>query len=100
MFRDRVFSNVYVCPYEGNDLDFNFDLDDVRDVVKFLASDVLNLFSDSVLEISSSVIEFIDDKNVISKRNITKEDFLINKGETLMEKYGAILEKVVSLTEK
>ena len=81
-------------------MDFNFDLDDVRDVVKVLASDVLNLFSDSVLEISSSVIEFIDDKNVISKRNITKEDFLINKGETLMEKYGAILEKVVSLTEK
>ena len=100
IFRDRAFSNVYVCPYDGNGLDFNFDLEEVSGVVKVLASDVLKLFNDSVTELSSIVIENIDNKNISSCKIITKKDFLLNKGENLIDKYGAVLEKVVNLTNK
>lgn len=100
IFRDRAFSNVYVCPYDGNGLDFNFDLEEVSGVVKVLASDVLKLFNDSVTELSSIVIENIDNKNISSCKTITKKDFLLNKGENLIDKYGAVLEKVVNLTNK
>lgn len=100
IFRDRAFSNVYVCPYDGNGLDFNFDLEEVSGVVKVLASDVLKLFNDSVTELSSIVIENINNKNISSCKTITKKDFLLNKGENLIDKYGAVLEKVVNLTNK
>lgn len=100
MFRDRAFSNVYVCLYDGDDLDFDFDLDEVCGVVKVSAKKVLELFKGSVSDIESSVIEVIDCQKVVSNKIITKEDFLLNKGEVLQEKYGAVLEKVVSLTEK
>lgn len=100
IFRDRAFSNVYVCSYDGNELDFNFDLEEVSGVVKVLASDVLKLFNDSVTELSSIVIENIDNKNISSCKTITKKDFLLNKGENLIDKYGAVLEKVVNLTNK
>lgn len=100
IFRDRAFSNVYVCPYDGNGLDFNFDLEEVSGLVKVLASDVLKLFNDSVTELSSIVIENIDNKNISSCKTITKKDFLLNKGENLIDKYGAVLEKVVNLTNK
>lgn len=43
MFRDRAFSNVYVCEYNGNGKDFNFDTSEVTGLVKVNAQDTLDL---------------------------------------------------------
>ena len=100
VFRDRAFSNVYVCEYTGTGKDFNFDTNEVTGLVKVNAQDTLDLINGKRKNISSTVYKNINDtiKSNIQE-NLVLDNFLVNKGETAIEKYGDILNKIIELTK-
>lgn len=96
LFRDRAFANVYVDLYEGNYKDFSFDTEEVTGLVLVNAREALSLFQKGQGHILGT---YINSSNESEKREFDITDFLLNEHETLLEKYGNILEKVISLTQ-
>lgn len=99
MFRDRAFSNVYVCEYEGNETDFNFDVSEVDGLVRVNANETLELLKNKNGKIIGDVIKKFNNSNKVETKEIVFEDFLVNNGETAIGKYGDILNKVIELTK-
>ncbi len=100
MFRDRAFSNVYVCEYNGEGNDFNFDPNEVTGLVKVNAQDTLDLITGKKKTIISSVYKNINNSvEKYDKLDLSLDNFLVNKGETAIKKYGDILTKVIDLTK-
>lgn len=99
VFRDRAFSNAYICEYEGKDEDFKFDPEELNGLVKVNAKEALDLFQKENGRIRGTVIRYGEDKNTIENKIICFEDFLVNKGETAIEKYGKIMNKIIEVTE-
>lgn len=97
IFRDRAFSNVYVCLYDGADSEFKFDDNELNGLVKVNAKECLSLFNNDINNIEGIFIYKREDKLVSEKRNIDFNSFLVNKGETAIGKYGDILNKIISL---
>lgn len=91
-FIDRAFSNVYICKY--NNQDFNFDINEVDSVVRVSAKDTMDLFLDKKGTIDGIKI---GRNNKRTNVKLTKDDFLLNDGETLMGKYGDVLKKVMTI---
>ncbi len=98
IFRDRAFSNVYVCLYDGSDTAFNFDDNELNGLVKVDAKECLRLLNKDIDNIKGIFIYKKEDKLVSEKRDIGFDSFLVNEGETAIGKYGDILEKVISLS--
>lgn len=98
IFKDRAFSNVYVCEFDGNIQEFNFDLEEVSGLVKINAKETLDLIRKENGQINGTVIKYENKENVAEKREISFQDFLVNKGETAIEKYGDVLNKLIELT--
>ncbi len=99
IFKDRAFSNVYVCEYNGNEKDFIFDTNEVLGLVKVNAQDTLDLINGKKDHITSTVYKNIDNKiKNYTKNDLSLDNFLINSGETALGKYGNILNKVIELT--
>lgn len=99
VFRDRAFSNVYVCEYDGDEADFNFDENELKGLVRVNAKEALELFQKEQGKINGTVIKKSEDGNKIENEEISFENFLVNKGETAVGKYGDILNKVIELTK-
>ena len=99
VFRDRAFSNAYICEYEGKDEDFKFDPEELNGLVKVNAKEALDLFQKEHGRIRGTVIRYGEEKNTIENKIICFEDFLVNKGETAIEKYGKIMNKIIEVTE-
>ena len=99
LFRDRAFANVYVYDYEGDIEEFNFDDDEVSALAKVNAKDALKLLTDETGTIEGTIIEKTKMGNISKVETLGFKDFLVNKGETAIEKYGEILKKVIELTE-
>ena len=97
MFRDRAFSNVYVCEYKGNGTDFNFDDNELDGLVRVNANEALELFKNENGKIKGVIIRKFKNSNKLESKEIVFEDFLVNKGETAIGKYGDILNKVIEL---
>lgn len=98
LFRDRAFSNVYVCKYDEDDTKFNFDDDEINGLVKVNAKECLQLLNKDIDNIKGVFIVKKSDDLVCEERDIIFDNFLVNKGETAIGKYGDILNKVISLT--
>lgn len=98
-FRDRAFSNVYICEYKGSEADFNFDEHELDGLVKVNAIKTLELLKNKNGKINGNVIKKFENSNKVENKEILFEDFLVNKGETAIEKYGDILNKVIELTK-
>ncbi len=94
MFRDRAFANVFAYKI-NDDIDFNMDPNEVIGIVKLRAIDTLNSFKKETGKINAEIIN-ID--NTITKRLVDFNEFLVNKGETAIEKYGKVLEFVIEKT--
>ena len=95
-FRDRAFSNVYVYEFKGNMEEFLYDEGELAGVVKVNVKETLALFKGEIDTIEATIYTR---KDGAFQKAVTKKDFLVNKGETHMEKYGEVLEKVISLTQ-
>ena len=99
LFRDRAFANVYVCQYDGDEVGFNFDDSELAGLVRVNASETLDLLKKENGKIFGDVITKVDDINTVENKEIDFQDFLVNKGEVAIEKYGDILNKVIELTK-
>lgn len=97
IFKDRAFANVYVDLYEGNYEDFQMDENEVNGIVIVSAKDALDLFQKESGSIFGREISL---DNTMIEREISFSEFLVNDGETALEKYGDVLKKIVELTSK
>lgn len=97
IFKDRAFANVYVDLYEGNYEDFQMDENEVSGIVIVSAKDALDLFQKESGSIFGREISL---DNTMIEREISFSEFLVNDGETALEKYGDVLKKIVELTSK
>ena len=100
IFKDRAFANVYICDFEDSIDAFEFDTNEVQGLVKMKATDVLKLISDEVNSINAVYIVIEDEKNVSFDKVVTRENFLVNAGETILGKYGDVVRKVIEVTSK
>ena len=98
VFRDRAFSNVYVCEFDGSLEEFDYDEKENAGLVKINAKEALELLSNEKGSIKGVKIIKEDGIIKIIYSDIYFEDFLINNGETGVQKYGHILNKVIDLT--
>lgn len=94
VFRDRAFSNVYVCEFKGKDSDFQIDLNELNGLAKVNAQEVIDLFKGNLEKVTGRLIQ---ENNIVNNTEFKLEDFLLNKGETLIGKYGNILKKVIEI---
>ena len=92
VFKDRAFANVFGYDISNDNLKFSFDPNEVIGLVKVKAKDALDLFQNEKGKINAEIIN-ID--NSITKRLVDFNEFLVNKGETAIEKYGKILNYVI-----
>ena len=98
MFRDRAFANVYVYKYDDEDYNkFKFD-NELDGIVKVNAKEALDLFKQEKGAIPGVIILKGINNNTKEERKIDFNEFLVNKHETAIGKYGDILNKVIFLT--
>lgn len=95
LIKDRAKTNVYINLYEGNLDDFTFDPNEVSGIGIVDTKETLDLFNNKVDTIKATIVE--NDKTY--EKDITREDFLCNEHETLIDKYGAIINKVIEVTK-
>lgn len=98
-FRDRAFANVYVCDFESDIDEFNFDENEVLGLVKVDAKEALRLFENNEGTIHATIIKCENGKNVAHDEEVPFKNFLVNPGETALGKYGDVLKKIIELTD-
>lgn len=97
IFRDRAFANVYAYRFDGEYEEFNLDPNEVTALVKINAKQTLELLTKETGKIPGIVINAENKKSY--EKEIEFKDFLVNKGETALGKYGEVLNKIISLTD-
>lgn len=98
LFRDRAFSNIYVCVFDEEDNNFSFDENEVSGLVKINAKKTLNLLKNEKGEINATIIQSENNSIIEHEKQIEFNDFLVNSGETAIGKYGDVLKKIIELT--
>lgn len=97
VFKDRAFANIYLDKYEGDYQDFKYDPCEVSELVLVNAKEALDLFQKENGKISGKIIKNTKNKNEIIETEIAFEEFLVNKGETALTKYGDVLNKIIEI---
>ena len=95
VFRDRAFANVFGYLID-NTITFNMDKEEVIGIVKVNAKEALDLFKTENGKIDAEIINL---DNTINKRQVDFKEFLVNKGETALGKYGNVLKFVMEKTK-
>jgi len=98
IFKDRALANVYIYEFNGTYKEFDFDLNEVDGVVKVNAKEALSLFEKEEGMIKAEIITVKDNQNVSEIKDVLFEEFLVNKNETAIEKYGFIMKKIIEAT--
>lgn len=98
LFRDRAFSNVYVCIFDGDNNNFSFDEDELLGLVKIDAKKTLNILKNEKGKMNATIIQSENNDIVVREKQIGFNDFLVNYGETAIGKYGDVLKKIIELT--
>jgi len=98
IWRDRAFANVHVCRFDEHNVDFDFGTSEVIGVVKVDAKQALELFKNEKGKMPAEVIINENGKNVTVHRDVDFNEFLVQKHETAIEKYGFVLDKIIELT--
>lgn len=92
VFKDRAFANVF--GYEINyPITFDLDPNEVIGLVKVNAYDALTLFNNEKGKIDAEIINL---DGTTENRLVDFNEFLVNKGETAIKKYGNVLTFVIN----
>ncbi len=97
VFKDRAFSNIYVYKYDQK-YDFNYDKEEVSELVKVNALEAKDLFIKEEGSIKGEVIALEKNKLTVTNKEIKFDEFLVNEHETALSKYQDVLDKVIELT--
>ncbi len=93
IFRDRAFANVYIDLYEGNYKDFQMDKEELKGIAIVNAKETLELFRNQRERVLGRIINL---DNRMEEKEFSVSDFLVNEHETLLQKYGKILETILT----
>ena len=75
------------------------DPNEVTGLVKVNAKDALDLMKNAKGTINAEIIRNENGNIVTEEKQVDFNDFLVNKGETGLGKYGQVLNKVIDLTK-
>lgn len=100
LFRDRAMANIFASEFDGDISKFHFDQNELRGLVKVKADDVLEVFKKEQGEIVGFEIKFDGKSNKILQKQINFTDFLVNKGETALGKYGKVLDGIINILKQ
>lgn len=100
VFRDRAFANVFGCIFEGNLSEFDFDEEELSGIVKLNAKDTLEVLKEEHGTLSATKCYKENKEIKVIDTTISFEDFLVNKGETAITKYGSVLEFIINEIDK
>jgi isopentenyldiphosphate isomerase len=96
IFRDRAFANVYACLFKGSLEELDFDEEELSGVVKINAKETLELLKNEKGKIMGEKSRKENGKIIVKKEEIDFNDFLVNKGETAITKYGNVLNFIIN----
>ena len=96
VFRDRAFANVYACLFDGDLTELDFLESELSGIVKINAHDALKIITDESGEVISEVSHKENGKVIVEEKLIGFNDFLVNKGETALGKYGNVLKFIIN----
>lgn len=96
IFKDRAFANVYACLFEEDLTKFDFQEDEVSGIVKINASETLAVLKNESGSLKGEKCIKQNGKIIILDTTINFADFLVNKGETAINKYGKVLEFIIN----
>ena len=99
VFRDRAFANVFAYEFDNNITDLHFDENEVAGLVKVNAKEALRLMENEKGTINAEIIKSENGNIVTKEKEVDFNDFLVNKGETGIGKYGQVLSKIIDLTK-
>lgn len=100
VFRDRAFANVFGCIFEGNLSEFDFDERELSGIVKLNAKDTLEVLKEEKGSLSCTKCYKENNEIKVIDTTISFEDFLVNKGETAIAKYGNVLKFIINEIDK
>lgn len=98
IFKDRVFANVFAYEFNNDIASLDFDESEVAGLVKVKAKSALRLMENAEGFIDAEIIKKENGNIVTETRKVNFDEFLVNKGETGIGKYGQVLNKVIELT--
>lgn len=91
LIKDRAFANVYLLKLDNTNLRFDFSNHEVCGLAIINANETLEMFEEKISSVNGT---FINNKNEKVERDFINEDFLLMPGETLIQKYGDILNAI------
>jgi isopentenyldiphosphate isomerase len=91
LIKDRAFANVYLLKLDNTNLKFDFSNHEVCGLAIINANETLEMFEEKISSVNGT---FINNKNEKVERDFINEDFLLMPGETLIQKYGDILNAI------
>lgn len=99
IFRDRAFANVYCCLFEGNLDEFDYQEEELNGIVKINVKEALEIIEKETGK--NQAEKCFKENNTIKTEEltITFDDFLVNPGETAIEKYGEVLRFIIDLNK-
>ena len=98
IFKDRAFANVFAYEFDNNISNLHFDENEVLGLVKVSAKEALKLMENKKGTINAEIIKNENGNIITEQKEVGLNDFLVNKGETGIGKYGRVLNKVIELT--
>ena len=99
IIKDRAFANIYIGLYSDEFRNFHFDKNEVLGIAKVNAKETLDLFNGKRSSINAIYLN-PNDKTKDQEKQINNSDFVCMKHETLIQKYGKVLEEVIKITSK
>lgn len=99
-FKDRAFANVYACEFKGNLNEFDFDEKELSGIVKINIKKALEIITNENGEVLAEKCFKENGKLEVKEEKITFADFLVNPGETAIEKYGEVLQFIMNELNK
>lgn len=98
ILKDRAKASIFIAPYMGSYEDFRFDPKEVLGVVFVDAQKTLDLFKKGTGQIDATIVKAENRHNTVTNEKVSIDDFLVMPGENCLEKYGYVLEAIVSAT--
>ena len=95
IFRDRAFANVYACVFEGNMVELNYQEEELNGVIKINAKEALDIIKKESGTIKGQ--KCYKEENIKTETvEVSFNDFLVNPGETAIQKYGKVLAFIIN----
>ncbi len=95
IFKDRAFANVYACLFTGSMNEFDFDSSELDGIVKLNAKETLEVLKKEEGILKSMKCYKENNNILIEDVIISFEDFLVNKNEKAITKYGKVLDFII-----